>query len=189
MRRPLLIAAVAWLVSVALACGVVASAQASAVSGDDASGGKITIAKLPNRTATVGDAAVLTIKAADSLKGARLQYMVRNAPPGLDNVIGATYHGWLQQAGTYDVTVVVSDGDPQTEASAHFVWTVEPAGTAGPTGPLRLDLGNRCLGAGSDVSSGCATAARGSNGHSCRTAPSGRPGSASRRQASRTTRR
>jgi hypothetical protein len=77
--------------------------------------------------------------------------MVRNAPPGLDNVIGATYHGWLQQAGTYDVTVVVSDGDPQTEASAHFVWTVEPAGTAGPTGPLRLDLGNRCLGAGSDV--------------------------------------
>lgn len=148
IRRRLLSA---WLVSVALTCGILVSAQAAVASGDAANGGKITIAKLSNRTSAVGDAAVLTIKATDSVKGARLQYTVGNAPPGLDNVIGATYHGWLRQAGTFDVTVVVSDGDPQTEVSAGFVWTVRSAGTAGPTGPLRLDLGNRCLGAGAGV--------------------------------------
>jgi beta-glucosidase len=47
-------------------------------------------------------------------------------------------------SGTYHVTVTVSDGYGGT-ASKSFTWTVTAAADSGPTGPVRLNMDDKCL--------------------------------------------
>jgi hypothetical protein len=53
-------------------------------------------------------------------------------------------YGWPQVAGTYKVKVGVS-GLYGSTASASFTLVVKPGPISGPTGPVRLDAGGKCL--------------------------------------------
>src|SRR5262249_8766599 len=52
--------------------------------------------------------------------------------------------GWPDKTGTYHPVVTVADGSG-TAGSAAFTWTVTLAPSSGPAGPVRLNLGGKCL--------------------------------------------
>jgi hypothetical protein len=52
--------------------------------------------------------------------------------------------GWLSRAGNYSVAVSASDA-AGTSGSVAFGWSVAAAADQGPTGPVRFDVGGKCL--------------------------------------------
>jgi GH25 family lysozyme M1 (1,4-beta-N-acetylmuramidase) len=66
-------------------------------------------------------------------------------PAGL-NVDSATGQitGWPDRPGSYHATVTAGDGSGVT-GTVPFSWRVSAAPTAGPSGPVRLALGGKCL--------------------------------------------
>ncbi len=113
--------------------------------------GTITFKRQPNLVTAVGGAGAFKVVAADSASGARLFIGATGLPPGIHanltfSPLESIFAGWPTRAGAYHVRVNFDDSDGAT-ASESFTWTVRDD-TSGPTGPIRLDLGGKCLDAG-----------------------------------------
>jgi Ricin-type beta-trefoil lectin domain/Putative Ig domain len=109
--------------------------------------GTITLASQANITGTIGGSGAVIMRATDSVKSASVSYQATGLPPGVGQQALATspvFAGWTTKAGTYHVTVTAYD-DYQATASVSFTWTVLAATDTGPTGPIGLNLGGKCL--------------------------------------------
>jgi hypothetical protein len=94
-----------------------------------------TLNQPPNQSGVVGSSATLALTASDP-ENATLAFTATGLPAGLSlNSATRTISGTLQTAGTYNVTVTVSDGS--LSASRSLTWTVsaQPASTADTTAP------------------------------------------------------
>jgi len=74
-----------------------------------------------------------------------LTYSASGLPKGL-SIAPSTgvIAGWPDKPGTYHPVVTATDGSG-TAGSAPFTWTVTAARVSGPAGPVRLNLGGKCL--------------------------------------------
>jgi Ricin-type beta-trefoil lectin domain/Putative Ig domain len=92
-----------------------------------------------------GEPVTEDLSVTDSASGDTLTYSMSGAPPGLMIQSGTpVISGWTESAGSYTVTVTASDQWGGT-ASVSFTWTVPAAPATGPTGPVPLSLGGKCL--------------------------------------------
>jgi len=107
-------------------------------------GGAITVSSPGTQGTVAGSPVDLQIQAADSTAGQTPAFSATGLPPGVSISASGLITGWPAPAGTYPVTVKATDtaGDA---GSASFTWTVSAATGSGPTGPVRLDLGGKCL--------------------------------------------
>lgn len=114
--------------------------------------GTITLKSPGNITSTVGGSGAVIMRATDSVKGTQLFYSAAGLPPGLylGLVPGNVVSGWLTKPGTYRVTLTVTD-NYQARTDVTFTWTVRDSAAAQAYGPIRLDLGGKCLDDGSGV--------------------------------------
>jgi len=114
--------------------------------------GTITLKSQPDISSTVGASGAITISAADSVRGAQLSYFATGLPPGIFQSLtpGSLLSGWLTKPGTYHVTLTVTDNF-QAQASSTFTWTVRDSALSQAYGPIRLDLGGKCLDDGTGV--------------------------------------
>jgi hypothetical protein len=88
-----------------------------------------TLSLPPNQTGTVGSVVRLALTGADP-EGGTLLYSAGGLPPGLAiSSASGLITGTLQTAGTYTVTVTVSD--TKLTATQSFTWVVTPSATAG----------------------------------------------------------
>jgi hypothetical protein len=93
-------------------------------------------------TSAAGQTTNLTISATDT-PPEPLTYSASGLPPGL-KTYGPDIIGWPVTPGTYDVNDTAADPyDGFT--GGHFPWTVTAAADSGPDGPVRLNLGGKCL--------------------------------------------
>jgi hypothetical protein len=76
--------------------------------------------------------------------GQSLAYSATGLPPGVSVSTRGQLTGWVARPGTYAVKVTVSGGQPRLTGSVSFAWTVLRPQT-GPTGPVRLSFGGKCL--------------------------------------------
>lgn len=115
--------------------------------------GTIALKPQANLTDAVGSSAALTIGATDSVKGAQLNYFMTGLPPGIYQGLASDTNvisGWLAKTGTYHVTLTVTD-NYQASTSETFTWTVQDSASSETYGPIRLDLGGKCLDDGTGV--------------------------------------
>lgn len=115
--------------------------------------GKITITSPGNLVTTAGQAAQVPFTARDTADNVTAYYTLAGAPPGIsvslalgstDAWQSPTLTGFAAPAGTYHVTLT-ADGASTGTASVSFTWTVKAAASTGPKGPVRLNLGGKCL--------------------------------------------
>lgn len=114
--------------------------------------GTIALKSQPDLSSTVGGAGAVTISATDSVKGAQLSYSATGLPPGIHHGTspGNLVSGWLTKPGTYHVTLSAGD-NYQAQSSETFTWTVRDSAVGEAHGPIRLDLGGKCLDDGTGV--------------------------------------
>ncbi len=107
-------------------------------------GGAITVSSPGTQSTVAGSPVDLRIQAVDSTAGQTPAFSATGLPPGVSISASGLITGWPARAGTYPVTVKATDtaGDA---GSASFTWTVGAAPDSGPAGPVRLDLGGKCL--------------------------------------------
>lgn len=107
--------------------------------------GHITVTGPGTLSTRAGQTVNETFPVTDSAANDSLGYSMTGAPPGLLIEANAPeIYGWPDAPGNYTVTVSVA-GQWGGAASATFKWTVTAAPDAGPTGPVRLDVGGKCL--------------------------------------------
>src|ERR1700753_198681 len=108
--------------------------------GGSGTGNTVTVTGPGNQSSTVGTAASLQVKAADSGAGQTLSYSAPGLPAGLSiNSTTGLISGTPTAAGTSNVTVTARDGTGAT-GSASFTWTVSAGGTGGSCGTTDLAL-------------------------------------------------
>jgi hypothetical protein len=115
--------------------------------------GTITMKPLSNLTTTIGGSGFAIASGTDSVAGTSLSYGWGNLPPGVfqDSPVGApSVQGWPTTAGTYHVSAGASDRYGAT-AGETFTWTVTDSTATEASGPIRLDLGGKCLDDGTGV--------------------------------------
>jgi len=106
-------------------------------------GGNVSFGLFPGSwTSVAGQTANLTITATDT-PPEPLTYSISGLPPGL-KAYGPAIIGWSVTPGAYRVDDTVSDPYGGF-TGGQFTWTVTAAADSGPTGPVRLNLGGKCL--------------------------------------------
>ena len=83
------------------------------------------------------------ISQADPLGGQAPSFSATGLPPGTSIGAGGRITGWPGAPGTYQATVSAATGGG-TSGSVSFTWKVTPA-SQGPAGPVRVDVGGKCL--------------------------------------------
>jgi hypothetical protein len=106
--------------------------------------GHLTVTSPGNQSRSAGSPVGLQVKAADSVPAPPITFAATGLPPGLSITTGGLITGWPDTPGTYHATVTATDS-LQASALAAFTWTVSAAAGTGPTGPVKLDLGGKCL--------------------------------------------
>ena len=106
------------------------------------------------RTGAGGGAASLQIGQADPVSGQAPSFSATGLPPGTSIGAGGRISGWPGTPGTYHPVVTAAAGG--TSGSVSFPWTVSLA-SQGPAGPVKLDLGGKCL---NDVGNSAANGTR-----------------------------
>jgi hypothetical protein len=111
--------------------------------------GKITITNPGNPVATAGQAVQVPLTASDTADNVSVNYTLAGGPPGIyvNSQAGwqsAALTGFPAPAGTYHVTLTAV-GASTGSTSVSFTWTVKAAANTGPKGPVRLNLGGKCL--------------------------------------------
>jgi hypothetical protein len=108
-----------------------------------------TLNQPPNQSGQVGSSPTLTLTASDA-ENAALSFTATGLPPGLSlNSATRTISGTLQTAGSYNVSVTVSDGS--LTASRSFTWVVSSqtpppvADTTAPTVSFTSPTNNESL--------------------------------------------
>jgi hypothetical protein len=95
----------------------------------------------------------LPFTASDTADNVSVNYTLAGGPPGIyvnwqaanpDGWQSAALTGFPAPAGTYHVTLT-ADGASTGTTSVSFTWTVKAAADTGPKGPVRLNLGGKCL--------------------------------------------
>lgn len=106
--------------------------------------GTLTVTSPADQSTVAGSPVDLPVQAADSPSEPPVSFSATGLPPGVSISGGGLITGWPDQQGTYQVTVSALDS-LEAYGSASFTWTVSAAPGTGPTGPVRLDLGGKCL--------------------------------------------
>ncbi|HLQ54379.1 MAG TPA: ricin-type beta-trefoil lectin domain protein [Streptosporangiaceae bacterium] len=86
----------------------------------------------------------LQVKPADPVAGQARSFSATGLPRGVSISASGQITGWPAVPGTFDATVSVSDGKG-VSGSVSFTWAVSMPPDAGPAGPVRLDVGGKCL--------------------------------------------
>jgi GH25 family lysozyme M1 (1,4-beta-N-acetylmuramidase) len=97
-----------------------------------------------NRHYLTGSPVNLRVRPAAPMPSQALSFSGTGLPPGVAVSQDGLITGWPLAPGTYTSTVTVSDGQGRT-GSVAFTWTVTMPSSTGPVGPVRLDLGGKCL--------------------------------------------
>ncbi len=106
--------------------------------------GTVTVSPPADQSTVAGSAVGVPVTATDSPQEPPVTFSAAGLPPGVSVTSGGLFTGWPVQQGTYQVTVGALDS-LEAYGSASFTWTVTTAPDQGPTGPVRLDLGGKCL--------------------------------------------
>ena len=98
------------------------------------------------RQQTVGDPVDFTVQPARApgVLGQTLTYTATGLPPGMSLSSGGLVTGWLAGSGKHTVKITANDAAGAV-GSASFTWAVSAAADQGPTGPVHLDVGGKCL--------------------------------------------
>jgi len=91
-----------------------------------------------------GDPVDLQLLQAVPPPGQSLSFTATGLPAGLSMTTSGLISGWLTHAGTYSVQVSVA-GSGGAAGLASFSWSVGTPASQGPTGPVRFDVGGKCL--------------------------------------------
>jgi beta-glucosidase len=97
-----------------------------------------------NQKQVVGDPAGLPLRQAIPVPGQTVTFTATGLPPGVSLSASGQLTGWLSRAGNYSVQAGASDA-AGTLGSVAFGWTVAAAPDQGPTGPVRFNVGGKCL--------------------------------------------
>jgi hypothetical protein len=97
----------------------------------------------PNRSANTGSTIGRQFKASDS-SGQAPAFTATGLPPGLSIGGNGLVSGWPDTPGTYHPVVTATESAGGS-GSASFSWTINLAPSTGPTGPVRLGTGGKCL--------------------------------------------
>jgi len=95
------------------------------------------------RTGTGGSASAFGVSLADPVSGQTPSFSATGLPPGMSMSADGKITGWLGTPGTYHPVVTATAGG--ASGSVSFTWTVTIAPGQGPTGPVRLVTGGKCL--------------------------------------------
>jgi GH25 family lysozyme M1 (1,4-beta-N-acetylmuramidase) len=95
------------------------------------------------RTGTGGSASAFGVSLADPVSGQTPSFAATGLPPGMSMSADGQITGWLGTRGTYHPTVTATAGG--ASGSVSFTWTVTTAPGQGPSGPVRLVTGGKCL--------------------------------------------
>ena len=98
---------------------------------------------VPNRSTAGGSPVKWQFNASDP-SGQTPTFTAAALPPGLSISSSGQVTGWPDVPGTYHPTVTAADGLGGS-GTASFTWTVSVAPNTGPTGPVRLATGGKCL--------------------------------------------
>lgn len=91
-----------------------------------------------------GDPVGLPFRQAIPVPGQTVTFTATGLPPGVSLSAAGQLTGWLSRAGNYSVQVSASDANG-TSGSVSIGWTVGAAPDQGPAGPVRFDVGSKCL--------------------------------------------
>lgn len=97
-----------------------------------------------NQKQVIGDPVGVQLQQAIPVPGQTVTYTATGLPPGVSLTASGQITGWLSRAGNYSVQVSASDA-AGTAGSVAFGWTVAAPPDQGPTGPVRFDVGGKCL--------------------------------------------
>jgi GH25 family lysozyme M1 (1,4-beta-N-acetylmuramidase) len=106
--------------------------------------GTITVTPGTNQSTVAGAPVYQQMTAADSASGYSPSFTASGLPGGVSISSNGLITGWPDSPGTYNSTVTATDS-LNGSGSASFTWTVSAAPGTGPTGPVRLDAGGKCL--------------------------------------------
>jgi GH25 family lysozyme M1 (1,4-beta-N-acetylmuramidase) len=95
------------------------------------------------RTGAEGSAFAFGVSPADPVSGQAPSFSATGLPPGMSIGADGRITGWLGTPGTYHPTVTATAGG--ISGSVSFTWTATIAPDQGPTGPVRLLTGGKCL--------------------------------------------
>jgi GH25 family lysozyme M1 (1,4-beta-N-acetylmuramidase) len=95
------------------------------------------------RTGSEGSPAAFRVSQADPVNGQTPSFSATGLPPGMSVSTAGKITGWPGEPGRYEPTVTAAGGG--ASGSVSFPWTVTLAPDQGPTGPLALDAGGKCL--------------------------------------------
>jgi GH25 family lysozyme M1 (1,4-beta-N-acetylmuramidase) len=95
------------------------------------------------RSGAGGSPSAFRVSPADPVGGQAPSFSAAGLPPGMSISPDGHITGWLGAPGTYHPTVTATAGG--ASGSVSFTWTVTTAPGQGPTGPVRLVTGGRCL--------------------------------------------
>jgi GH25 family lysozyme M1 (1,4-beta-N-acetylmuramidase) len=97
-----------------------------------------------NQNQVIGDPVGVQPRQAIPVPGQTVTFTATGLPPGVSLSASGQMTGWLSRAGNYSVQIGASDA-AGTSGSVAFGWTVAAAPDQGPTGPVRFDVGGKCL--------------------------------------------
>jgi GH25 family lysozyme M1 (1,4-beta-N-acetylmuramidase) len=95
------------------------------------------------RTGTGGSASAFGVSPADPVSDQTPSFSATGLPKGMSISADGKITGWLGTRGTYHPTVTATAGG--ASGSVSFTWTVTTAPDQGPSGPVRLLTGGKCL--------------------------------------------
>jgi GH25 family lysozyme M1 (1,4-beta-N-acetylmuramidase) len=93
---------------------------------------------------SVGSPVGLQVKPADPVAGQSPAFTASGLPPGISISASGQITGWPTAPGSFHAAVTASDRQGDT-GTVSFTWTVSIPADVGPAGPVRLDLGGKCL--------------------------------------------
>lgn len=97
-----------------------------------------------NQKQVIGDPVGLPLQQAIPVPGQTVTFTATGLPPGVSLSASGQLAGWLSRTGNYSVQVSASDA-AGILGSVAYGWTVAAAPGQGPTGPVRFDVGSKCL--------------------------------------------
>jgi beta-glucosidase len=95
------------------------------------------------RNGAEGSAFAFGVSPADPVSGQTPSFSATGLPPGMSIGADGKITGWLGTPGTYHPIVTATAGG--TSGSVSFTWTATMAPGQGPSGPVRLVTGGKCL--------------------------------------------
>ena len=106
--------------------------------------GTVTVTAPGSHSTVAGSPVDFPVTASDTISAPPMTFSATGLPSGVSISSGGLITGWPRSPGTYHPTVTATDS-LKGSGSASFTWTVTAAPDTGPTGPVRLDLGGKCL--------------------------------------------